>query len=39
LLVDAALFHCEAELNWLNHVEQKVIARWATDASKHRKKS
>ena len=39
LLVDAALFHCEAELNWLNHIEQKVIARWATGAGKHRKKS
>lgn len=39
LLVDAALFHCEAELNWLNHIEQKVVARWATGASRHRKES
>jgi DNA-binding PadR family transcriptional regulator len=29
LLIDAALFHAEAELSWLSHVEQKVNARWS----------
>jgi DNA-binding PadR family transcriptional regulator len=28
LLIDAALFHAEAELRWLSHVEQKVLANW-----------
>jgi DNA-binding PadR family transcriptional regulator len=37
LLVDAALFHCEAELNWLTHIEQKVIERWAGRPSRRRK--
>jgi DNA-binding PadR family transcriptional regulator len=29
LLMDAALFHAEAELKWLSHVEQKLTERWA----------
>ena len=37
LLIDAALFHAEAELRWLTHVEQKVIARWAQSSNKRRK--
>lgn len=28
LLMDAALFHAEAELRWLAHVEQKVNQEW-----------
>lgn len=37
LLIDAALFHAEAELRWLSHVEQKVVARWGTSPQKRRK--
>ena len=37
LLIDAALFHAEAELKWLTHIEQKVIARWQPSPSKRRK--
>jgi DNA-binding PadR family transcriptional regulator len=37
LLIDAALFHAEAELRWLSHVEQKVTARWAASSQKRRK--
>lgn len=37
LLVDAALFHCEAELNWLTHLEQKVISGWAPNPQKRRR--
>jgi DNA-binding PadR family transcriptional regulator len=38
LLFDAALFHAEADLRWLAHVEQKVLARWAPGSSKRRRK-
>ncbi|HZP43129.1 MAG TPA: PadR family transcriptional regulator [Candidatus Binatia bacterium] len=38
LLVDAALFHAEADLRWLSHVEQKVKVRWS-GASQSRRKS
>jgi DNA-binding PadR family transcriptional regulator len=29
LLIDAALFHAEAELRWLSHVEGKLQGRWS----------
>jgi DNA-binding PadR family transcriptional regulator len=36
LLLDAALFHAEAELRWLSHVEQKVLARWSPPPKRRR---
>ncbi len=29
LLIEAALFHAEAELRWLVHVQQKIHTRWS----------
>ncbi len=37
VLIDAALFHAEAELRWLDHVEQKVCARWGSRSQKRRR--
>jgi hypothetical protein len=34
LLIDAALFHAEAEMRWLSHVEQKVTRRWSRKSGK-----
>jgi DNA-binding PadR family transcriptional regulator len=34
LLMDAALFHAEAELRWLSHLEQKLHAQWTLEPKK-----
>ena len=36
LLMDAALFHAEAELRWLSHVEQKLSRSWSQDPKKRK---
>jgi len=37
LLMDAALFHAEAELRWLSHVEQKLEGTWIRRFEKRRR--
>ncbi len=34
LLIEAALFHAEAELRWLTHIEEKLQARWSRKSYK-----
>ena len=36
LLMDAALFHAEAELRWLAHVEQKLTHWWSQSPKKRK---
>ncbi len=33
MLIDAAIFHCEADLRWLDHCEAKLAARQRREAS------
>jgi DNA-binding PadR family transcriptional regulator len=34
VLIDAAIFHAEAELRWLTHVEQRLAERWSRRSQK-----